>query len=143
MSRPSNNSDPVMRQACTIANGASKSSKINISSIGPRGLGVVLPCVTSSWTAADITFEVSATGNESNDGDWIPLEDASGNPIRITGITTTPPRTGVTNLLYVAPAGAWAVGAYPWLRLVSIAAGTGQAAVNQGGNRDLTVVMLG
>lgn len=142
MSRPANNSDAVMRQTCTIANGASKSSKIDISSIGPRGLAVLLPCTSSSWTSADVTFEVSATGSDS-DGDWFPVEDAAGNPIRITGIVTTPPRTGVTNLLYVAPAGAWAIGAYPWLRLVSIGTGTSQAAVNQGGDRTLQVVMLG
>lgn len=131
-----NVADKRLRIDFKIPVNASESDPISINDIGPRGLAVVFPVGASvTWNAADITFEVAETRN----GPWTPLRDAEDQALRITNITTAAPRVGITQVQRTAPAGVWSVGAWPWIRIASIAVG-GNAAVVQTAERNLQLV---
>lgn len=120
---PSTNcADPVFRQPTIIAINQTNSAAIGITKLTPRGLSVVVP---DSWTAADIYFESSVDGESG----WQRLKDEFGSVVKITGIDTTDGDN------YVAPPQCWALGAWPYLRLVSSATQTAA--------RTLTVCILG
>ncbi len=123
----SNSTDAYARQSATIANGAAVSTAIDVSKLQLLGIAVVVP---AAWTAADIGFEVSSDGTT-----WIPLQDDTGARIKIAGVTTNASKA------YIAPSGAWAVGAFPYARLVSLNTSTG-ANANQAAERLLTFVRL-
>jgi len=116
-----NCADPPFRQETAIAKSGTQSVGIDISKLTPRGLAVLVPAV---WTAADLYFEVS----EDNET-FYPLYDEEGSIVLISGIATSEAR------VYAAPATVWAVGSWPYMRLVASAA--------QGAARTLVVAMLG
>jgi len=118
---------PDTRVSVIIANNEALSETLRIGHFSPRGLGVLVP---AAWTAADLALEVSQEGTT-----WVRLYDSIGVFIRITGIATAESR------LYSAPAEAWMVGAWPFLRLASIHPDTG-APINQGAARTLFVALI-
>jgi len=115
------------RHDCTIAVGESVSSSIRIDGIGPRGLAVLVP---STWTAANIGFEVSV-----DDATFIPVWN-QGQPVKITDIPVN------RAILHTAPAEVWPMGTFPYMRLVSLDVSDNSAEV-QAGARTLTVCMAG
>jgi hypothetical protein len=104
----------------TIANNASLSAAVDIGLM--RSIGIIMP---ATWTTADLTFSVCDTlgGTYSN------LYDAAGTEVDIP----------------VAQAKAYTLSAAmtrliaPW-RYIKVRSGTSGAAVNQGGQRIITIV---
>lgn len=111
----------------TIANGAALTGAFDLQSTKARGFAVVVP---GTWTAADIAFQVSE-----DDSTYYKVYDKTGARVKITGIATS------EAAVYVAPAEAWAVGVWRYLKLESINTGTG-AAENQGAERALTITLM-
>jgi hypothetical protein len=111
----------------TIASGAAVSSAVDANALGPRGLAVLVPV---AWTAADIALEVS-----DDDITYYPVYDEFGSRVKISNVATAEIRT------YILPAAAWLVGAYMYLRLVSIDTSSG-ANTNQAAARALGVRIL-
>ena len=127
-----NYTDPVYRPTVTIANGASSSSSIVNTSVGARGIAVIVPAV---WTGANLGLEISLD----NGTTWVPVRNEEGKVVRITNIKTAEAS------LYVYPAASWQVGVAPLIRLTSLdtgAADTDFTAQNQGAARTLTVLLL-
>lgn len=119
--------DAFARMSGTIANGAAVSDAFDISKLQMLCAAVLVP---SAWTAADIGFEVSIDGVT-----WVSLHDDEGNRIKITGVVTNASR------LYIAPAKSWALGAFPYVRIVSLNTSNG-ANINQGADRTVILVRL-
>jgi hypothetical protein len=114
---------------CTFAAGQSISSAINLASIGPRGLGLVVPAV---WTAANIGFDISLDGET-----WGPCNDKTGSRFVVSGIATA------QFAYYETPAGLWGIGTLPYMRLVSLSTSDNSTPVNQAAARSLVVCMAG
>jgi hypothetical protein len=110
-----------------IANAAAVSGSFDVNAQGGRGFAVEVPV---AWTAADIAFEVS-----DDDSTYVPLYSDTGARVKITNIATAAVQ------VYIVPAEAWAIGAYLFMRLVSIDTSTG-ANTNQGAERTLKVRVL-
>jgi hypothetical protein len=119
--------DAYVRSSAVIAGGEAISNAVDISKLQLLGVAVIVP---SAWTAADIGFEGSIDGVL-----WAPLCDDEGVRIKITGVTTNQSK------LYIAPSGAWALGALPYMRFVSLNTSNG-ANINQAANRELTFIRL-
>jgi hypothetical protein len=125
---------PLLRQyhnsqELTVAINTAVSSKYNIGGQGGRGFVVQVPVV---WETANIAFEVS---DEEAPTNWYPLYTETGSRVQITGIDTSSIRS------YIAPPESWAMGAYRWMRLVSVNTSTG-ANENQTAARTLIVKAL-
>lgn len=112
--------------------GENTSTRVSLEEERPRsGFDVVVkPVPGGPWTDAAIAFEVSLNGN-----DWYPCHDKDGNLLKIKGISLTLPRK------YAAPPEMWGVGAWNYLRLLSVNATT-DVAVNQVSDVLLSVVLL-
>lgn len=120
-----NYTDAAYRQDVTIPINTAASSAIKLT--GYRRLAVQTP---AAWTAANIGFEVSEDGTT-----FIPLRDAAGAKLAITGVITN--AAGV----YVAPVDTLAAGPYPYLRLTSLDT-VDASAENQLAARTLKVIAL-
>lgn len=119
--------DAFARMSATILSGQAVSDALELQKLSLIGLAVLIP---SAWTAADIGFEVSEDNST-----WVQLYDDAGARVKITGINTGASR------LYIAPAEAWAIGAFPYMRFVSLNTGTG-ANENQVAQRALKLIRL-
>jgi hypothetical protein len=105
----------VRTKSVTIASGASLSGAL---SIGERTL--VALAMPATWTAASITLQVSLDGTTFQN-----VYDANGDEVTIT--------TAASRTILLDPA------FYTALNFVKFRSGTSAAAVNQGGDRVLTV----
>ncbi len=102
----------------TIANGQSISGAANLG--GLRLFGIVMP---AAWTAASITFQMSADGGST----WNNVYDQNGNEVTVTA--------GSSRFIALDPA---TLPAVQWLQARS---GTASSPVNQGADRSLTLVL--
>lgn len=100
----------------TIGSGASLSNAVDLS--GLTVVGIQMP---GAWTAANLTLQASSDGNTFAD-----VYDSAGTELTITA--------DASRFIPLAPA---AMVAYPALKLRS---GTAAAGVNQGADRDITLV---
>lgn len=92
----------------------------------PLDWGAIL--VPSAWTAADICFTISATGQS---GTFVPMRDSSGTLLVITGIATA--AAG----MYHIPSLVFAGGSYMKLLSITAAGGDPTSTVNQAAARTL------
>lgn len=113
--------------ALTIANGEAATAWVE--TYGALALSVDMP---ATWTAADLTIELSNDGGTTNLGK---LRDAAGDPVRLVIGTTS---LGCPTL---APGSAMGLGARTHFRLVSTNK-SDETSVNQGGARSLTAYPL-
>lgn len=88
----------------------------------------------TSWTAADLVFEVANRADEA-DANWIICRDDAGNPIVLEDLGT-----GAFARGFPAALAAW--GMWPHMRVRSVSDGTTTSA-NQGGNRTLKLKLGG
>lgn len=110
----------------TIAASGSVSSALEIGHLDARGYGVAIP---SAWTAAKVGFEVSDDGTT-----YVRLMDTyGGTAAAITDIGTA------SASVYPAPAEAWIIGAYKFVRLASINTAS-EAYVNQAAERTVQII---
>lgn len=107
---------PLSSYLVTIANGASVSSSAYLD--GAALLRIVMP---SSWTAASLTFQVSA-----DDSTWYDLYDANGEYTINTA--------AASRAIVLSPSD------FAAMRYVRLRSGTAAAAVNQGGARTIELV---
>lgn len=108
----------VLTKPATILNGASLSAAIDLGTA--KIARIDMP---SAWTAASITFAVSLDGVT-----YVNLYDAAGVEVTIT--------TAVDRAIYIA------TDAFKTVRYVKVRSGTAGAAVNQGANRIITLVLI-
>lgn len=101
----------------TIANGASLSGAVAIGDHVP--VGIAMP---AAWTAASLTFQVSADGGTT----WLDLYDTAGTEVAYT--------VAADRYIPLDPS-IW-IG----INMIKVRSGTAAAAVNQGGARTLTLV---
>jgi hypothetical protein len=101
----------------TIANGASLSGAVDLQTY--RAFGVQMP---ASWTAANLTFQVS-----SDCSTYANLYDDSGTEVLVTAAAST-------YIVFASPA------KWQGARCIKVRSGTSGTAVNQGGDRSITVV---
>lgn len=104
--------------SATIANGAALSGAV---CLGEKAL--VALQMSASWTAADVTFQVSDDGGTT----WAELLDDTG-----TAISITLPTAG--NRLVLAS------GLFASVSFLKVRSGTSGSPVNQGGARTLTLI---
>lgn len=116
-----------VRVDATIANGAAVTGWI--ASQGCMSVAIDIP---SSWTAADLTFEISDDGSTSKGK----VRDMAGEPLRAVVNATTPLGSYV-----LAPTGGWAIGSASYFRVVSTNTAS-EANVNQGAARTLKISLL-
>lgn len=115
----------VSTQIVTIANGASLSGSINLNGLtdAPHGLrlfGIVMP---AAWTAANLTFQASFDGGTT----YVDMYDYNGLEVVATASTS--------RLIVLDPV------VFASIPLLKIRSGTAASAVNQGGDRTLTLVL--
>lgn len=107
----------------TIPINQSVSNGIDIESVAPRGLQVVLP---SAWTAADVALEVS-----SDNVTWIPVEKMEGTKVKLLNV----PTTASPSPTRIFEAEAWAIGCWKYLRLASVSTSNEDTYVTQAAAR--------
>jgi hypothetical protein len=106
--------------AVTIADGQSLSGPVNLG--GLRLFGIVMP---STWTAANLSFQMSPDGGNS----WVNLYDGEGDEYVVTA--------GTSRFIICDP---YAFAAVPWIQLRS---GTAGSPVTQGQNSTVTLILRG
>lgn len=102
----------------TIASGASLSDSMNLG--GLRLFGIVMP---AAWTAANLTFQASFDGGTT----YVDMYDYNG--LEVVATTST------SRLIVLDPV------VFAAIPLLKIRSGTAASAVNQGGDRTLTLVL--
>ena len=107
----------LQADTATIANGASISGDIALNSL--RLFAIQMP---ASWTAANLTFQVSPDGGTT----WMNLYDYLGNEYTVTA--------AASRFIILPPAD------FAAISLLRIRSGTSGSAVNQGGDRILTLI---
>jgi hypothetical protein len=117
----------MARVSATIANGAAVTGWIE-----SKGCIAVAVDIPSSWTSADLTFEISDDGTTSKGK----VRDVSGEPVRAVVNASTPLGSYV-----VTPDVGWAIGAAAYFRVVSTNTAS-EANVNQAAERTLKVSLL-
>lgn len=114
-------SNPIRRTA-TILNGASQSGEID--TMGGTLGGLIMP---SAWTtAANISFLVSNVSG----GTFVDLYDDAGSEVYISGVAASKAISFDSIALKIAP----------W-RYIKLRSGLTAAAVNQGADRTLELIM--
>lgn len=103
---------------------STNSGTVDISRAAPRGIAVEGTSV-GDWTAADIAFQVSADSET-----WYDVRDSEGARVTVP----------VGASVYAAPAEAWFVGAYPYVRLLSVSAADSENTVEQAAASTFTLV---
>lgn len=107
----------LVQTQVTIANGGSLSAAVPIGDKVP--VGIVMP---SAWTAAGLTFQVSADGGST----WNNMYDAAGTEVALT--------VAASRYIPIDP--------NVWIGInhIKIRSGTSGSPVNQGADRILTLV---
>ena len=104
-----------MARTVTIANGESLSGAVDL-----EGLALARLEMPATWTAADITFQVSHDG-----ATYTPYYDETGDPITLV--------VAASRTVRLPPLD------WDGVRYVKVQSGTPAAAVNQGGARTVTL----
>lgn len=137
--RPKNDNDPAMRPSTMftttgLASGAAAAvtPTISLIGLGPRGIAVLIQAAAANWVAADMGFEVSDDGSF-----FVPLCKNDGTRVLISGISTAFTR------LYIAPAEAFPLGAWPYMRLASVSTANAFTSVTQTNKTSCIVAILG
>lgn len=101
----------------TIANGTSLSPSLSLGAL--RMVGIVLP---SSWTTANLTFQMSPDGGTT----WVEVQDGAGNAVSVTA---------AANIFAQVNPQTWM-----GINQIKIRSGTSGVPVNQGADRVLTII---